>query len=285
MDWNFVVLDTDARQRYICDYLPGKTQRTSWQSEAEEERCMEWLRRADCVIFPTPVSKLARYCEMEEILKANLTKCKLAFGGLITDAWTTWMEQKAICWYDLMKDETVAQKNAAITAEATVAVILQNSLYAIRGQKIIVTGYGRCGRAVAQLLSAMGAKVTVMARSTRDRKQAKADGHNAVDFAYAAEEAYGTGTYVNTVPAPVLGEAIIREMHPGTLIVDIASAPGGCDFEAARAHGICALQALGLPGKYTTKSSAKVFADAICSQTLPYYHGEEEQIWTYQIIL
>lgn len=284
MDWNFVVLDTDARQRYICDYLPGKKQSIAWKSDGEEAICIEWLKAADCLILPTPVAKLEKYQEMEEILKANLIKCKIAFGGAVTPKWESWFLERGILCYDLMQEETVAQKNAAITAEATVAEILQNSLYSISGQKIVVTGYGRCGRAVANLLAAMGAKVTVLARGAQDRKRAKADGHNAVDFSYAPEEAYGTGTFVNTVPARVITGALLGEMHPGTLVVDIASAPGGCDLEAAKECHIKVVQALGLPGRYTAKSSAKVLADAICSKMLPNLIREEEHAWTFQII-
>lgn len=285
MDWNFVVLDTDARQRYICDYLPGKKQSVAWRSDCEEEICIEWLKAADCIILPTPVAKLGKYQELEEILKANLIKCRTVFGGGVTPKWESWCSERNILCYDLMREETVAQKNAAITAEATVAEILQNSLYSISGQKIVVTGYGRCGRTVANLLAAMGAKVTVLARGACDRKRAKADGHNAVDFSYAAEEAYGTRTFVNTVPARVITGALIGEMHPKTLVVDIASAPGGCDLEAAKECDIKVVQALGLPARYTTKSSAKVFADAICSKMLPNFIREEEHAWTFQIIL
>ena len=121
------------------------------------------------------------------------------------------MEAHQIPYVDLMEDEVVALENAKITAEATIAVILQNSLYSIRGEKAIVTGYGRCGREIANALAALGGKVTVLARKGEHRKLAKQDGHNAMDFAYGPEEAYGTRIFVNTVPAMVV-KLLLRQL-------------------------------------------------------------------------
>lgn len=56
------------------------------------------------------------------------------------------MDEAGVTYWDLMKDANVVHQNAYITAEATVAEILKYSDYSIRGQKIIVSGYGKCGR-------------------------------------------------------------------------------------------------------------------------------------------
>lgn len=92
----------------------------------------------------------------------------------------------------MMTDAVVVHRNACITAEATVAEILKYSDYSIREQKIIVSGYGRCGREIARVLSAMGAKVTVLARSAEARRLARTEGHEAVDFSYTGGSIWGT---------------------------------------------------------------------------------------------
>ena len=183
-----------------------------------------------------------------------------------------------------MEEEEAVRQNARITAEATIAEILRYSPYSIRCQKILVCGFGRCGREIAKLLSAMGAKVTVLARSPQARKQARRCGYEAADFSYAPEEAYGARTIVNTVPALVVRESFIREMHEDAVIIDIASRPGGTDLMAAENCGIKVVAALGLPGKYTTKSSAKVLADAI-RNTRPVQDRKEEKSWIFQIAI
>ncbi len=47
----------------------------------------------------------------------------------------------------------------------------------------------------------------------------------------------GFDVVVNTIPAPVLGERELAAMPGGSLVVDLASLPGGTDFEAARELG------------------------------------------------
>ena len=64
---------------------------------------------------------------------------------------------------------------------------------------------------------------------------------------------WGAAMLVNTVPAPVVTGAIIRELPRDAYIFDIASKPGGTDFACARECGIRADLALGLPGKYAPK--------------------------------
>ena len=67
----------------------------------------------------------------------------------------------------------------------------------------------------------------------------------------------------NTVPAAMLTAARVAGMKPDALILDLASAPGGTDFEAARAFGIRALTAPGLPGKWSPQTAAEAVRDAV----------------------
>ena len=68
---------------------------------------------------------------------------------------------------------------------------------------------------------------------------------------------------MNTAPGLVLTAARLTELPAGALVLDLASAPGGVDFEAARAFGIRCLTAPGLPGKYSPRSAAVFVKDAI----------------------
>ena len=61
----------------------------------------------------------------------------------------------------------------------------------------------------------------------------------------------------NTVPAMILNRRMIENMNSAVCIFDIASAPGGVEFEAAEELGISAWLLPGLPGKYAPASSAE----------------------------
>ena len=277
MTGNTVIFVTDQRQQHMAEYLPGKIRPLDWRRGAAKSEALAVLEDSDRIILPTPASKIEKNYDVYTLLKEELTKEYVkkwcVFAGVISPVWKQRFEDAGVTYYDLMEDAAVVHRNARITAEATVAEILKYSAYSIREQKIIVCGYGRCGREIANLLAAMGAKVTVLARSV-----------GAVDFSYAPEEASGARTIVNTVPALVVRESFIRAMHEDAVIIDIASRPGGTDLMAAENCGIKVVAALGLPGKYTTKSSAKVLADAI-RNTRPVQDRKEEKSWIFQIAI
>lgn len=289
MTGNIAIFVTDQRQKNLAGYLPGTKVLLDWHNVQDQTRAEDFVKNSRYLIFPTPVSRLNRHPKIEDMLKHELitgtNETKTVIGGAFTDKWIQYLQMNEITYFDLMKEETVAQKNACITAEATVAEILKYSDYSICGQKIIVCGYGRCGKCVADLLAVMGAKVTVLARSAKARRAARCDGHEAVDFSYGPEEVYGAHTIVNTVPAQVIREPMIQEMHRDTVIIDIASRPGGVDLVAAERREIKVVAALGLPGLYTTKSSAKVFADAIIDQMQLQQCKGGGKSWIYQIVI
>lgn len=287
MDRYTVIFVTDQRQQYIGDYLPGRGK------EGSVRDLSNLIRNAERVILPTPVLKIDKLQDIRSTVRENLMINReegmipqlTVFGGKFSEEWRQFLEKYEIRYVDFMDEEQVTLENACVTAEAAIAELLFHSRYSIRNEKYIVTGYGRCAKEIAARIALLGGRVTVLARSVRDRKAAKTDGHNAADFSYAPEEAYGTRGVINTVPAMVITESMIREMHKDTVIIDIASKPGGTDKKAAVKYEIPVIEALGLPGIYTPKSSAKILADSVIRHTLPEDVRKEDKSWIFQIII
>ena len=69
---------------------------------------------------------------------------------------------------------------------------------------------------------------------------------------------------VNTIPAPVLTETVLAALRPGSLIVDLASKPGGTDFAAARRLGHRAIHALSLPTTCAPETAGEALARTVC---------------------
>ena len=68
---------------------------------------------------------------------------------------------------------------------------------------------------------------------------------------------------INTVPILIFKKEELEEVHPKTLIIDLASKPGGIDFDTAQKLGINTIHALSLPGKYSPQSAANFIEEAI----------------------
>jgi dipicolinate synthase subunit A len=72
-----------------------------------------------------------------------------------------------------------------------------------------------------------------------------------------------TDIIFNTVPHMVLDSSILKYATPDILIIDLATQPGGTDFEAANTFGLKAILAPGLPGKVAPFTAGKILADVI----------------------
>jgi dipicolinate synthase subunit A len=120
----------------------------------------------------------------------------------------------------------------------------------------------------------MGARVTVAARKREDLALARAQGCDTVQI--NGKEALfslgrGFAAIFNTVPCCLFDEAVLSRLSHETLMIDLASAPGGVDANAAGMLGIRVVWALSLPGKY-----APITAGEIIAQTILAYLSEGE---------
>lgn len=141
---------------------------------------------------------------------------------------------------DLLKDPYYTAENARITAHCALRLAMEKLPVTLEGQKALVMGWGRIGKCLAQLLRAVGAKVTVAARKDSDRAMAMALGYDGVDIQQIDTAAYRV--IFNTVPVMTIPLCL-----GNALKIDLASKPGigGCDV----------IRAGGLPGKDAPESS------------------------------
>ncbi len=267
MQRDVVIFVTDQRQKFLAEILDGE------KLSCNKSQKVDYSRVGD-IVFPTPFQK-AKFSDDELAeLKDNIKKYDIAtWGGAMPSDFPGLARGK-----DLMKDEQVVLENAIVTAEATVSLAIQKSFYSVNSSNVIVCGFGRCAKEIARLFKSMGAKVSVLARKEKDRQVARKMGYEAYSFEEYSKACIDTKILINTVPAMVVTEKIIRMLNSDAIIIDIASKPGGCDFEAAKRYQISCTHALGLPGIYCPKTSAKILADGLKR------NGMAEGLWIYQIL-
>lgn len=187
------------------------------------------------------------------------------FAGNIPSNVVDVCSQKNVTCYDLMKMNQVALDNAVATAEGTVAEAIMLSAQNIAGHHCIILGYGRCAKELAKTIHGLSGLVTITARKATQLNEAVSDGYQTIPLSQMSTVLPQQDFIFNTIPARVLNEKEIQLIHKDAVIIDIASAPGGTDFAACESHGIPARLALGLPGKYSPKTSAEILYRAIIS--------------------
>jgi len=192
-----------------------------------------------------------------------LNKEHILIGGLIPPDLQKLCEEKGILCYDLMKSDKVAIMNAIATAEGAIMEAIKNSDINLHKSNCLVIGYGRCGKVLATKLNGLDANVTVAARSEDDLAYAQALGLSSVHIKDMAQILHTFQFIFNTVPALILDQDSLEKVSRDVVIIDIASAPGGVDFEYAMKHGINAKLILGIPGKVSPKTSAEILVTDI----------------------
>lgn len=157
--------------------------------------------------------------------------------------------------YDYLKSPSVVIHNTVATAEGAVCEAIIHSPWNLHGSDCLVMGYGRCGSVLAHRLAGMGCHVTISARDIIKVAQAETYGY---EILHSGTDLSRFRFLFNTIPAPVIHETFLKQLSPEVTIIDIASAPGGCDFDYCRKHEISAYLCPGLPAKYAPKSSAEI---------------------------
>lgn len=159
---------------------------------------------------------------------------------------------------ELFARDDMAVYNSIPTAEGALKLAMEETDVTIHGANVMVLGFGRVGMTVARLFAAVGASVKVAARKPSALARAKEMGLTPVKMDEIKEKAGEAAIFINTVPHLILDKDFINNMRPTSLILDLASKPGGTDFKFAEEKGIKALHALGLPGKNAPKTAGEI---------------------------
>ena len=153
----------------------------------------------------------------------------------------------------LMECLDVVRKNAKLTAEALICEIIQKRPYSIEGSKILLIGYGRCGKEIYQKLSGFNAKLVVV------EKQDVLDSIQKIDIQDINKQKFDI--IINTVSECVIDDKMIETMNKDTYLFDIASFPYGYHHEKATHLNDYILPSL--PSRYAYIEAGHIIAQHI----------------------
>lgn len=237
------------------------------------EAVEEALRDAGIVIFPVPTYDAKGFLKTPAVQEKYiwedcirlLPRGALAFAGAITPAMRQAAAANGVETIDLQKRPELAELSAIATAEGAVAIAMKELNATLFGASCMVIGYGRCGSALARRLGALGARVTATARRKEQLARIFADGFIPWPTERLSEKIAGCEVVFNTVPAVVLDQKALAAVSRGTILIDLASEPGGVDRTAAEALSVPWIQALGLPGKVAPRTAGEHMEQVITS--------------------
>lgn len=281
MERRATVLGGDMRQVHLARLLQadGWTVRT-WGLEKGGGIAPVPLHQAlepTLVILPLPVSRdgtlylpLTDTALQADTLWPRLRGDQLLLGGMTGSlGQRLWLEH-GLTLLDYYQREEVQLLNAVPTAEGAIQRAMEATDTTVQGAACLITGYGRVGQALARRLQALGAAVTVAARSHGDLARARADGLQALPYSELAGHMAAFAVIFNTVPAQVLDASLLAETPPECALLELASPPGGIHREAAEKLKRRVIDAPGLPGRTAPRTAAEIIQRSI-------YHILEER--------
>ena len=274
----FCVLGGDLRQYRVARSLAEKGYKVKLFGFSEyttgsdgTERCSnieDALNGTKYIILPLPysvdgISLNAPYMKssisMNEIYK-RITPEMTVFGGKFS---SHELSERGVKIVDYFDREELQVLNAVPTAEGAIQIAMQERAFTIHGSKCLVVGFGRIGKVLAEMLKGLNAKVSVSARKYSDFAWIRTHGFTPIKTDKLTEHIADYDIVFNTVPAIVIGKEELSAAKQDTLFIDLASKPGGIDFEQAKACGVDTIWLLSLPGKVAPITAGEIITETI----------------------
>lgn len=231
----------------------------------------EALQKSDLVITSIPLSKNGTsintvFTEKTILIEDFFEKAKekkIITGNITKEIEQYIKSENKNEIIDVLKLEELAILNAIPTAEGAIQIAMQKSKKTLHGSKCLVMGFGRIGKILAKMLSGLGAKVSCEARKQQDIAWIKAYGYTAIHLD-EINKCLGEFDFIfNTIPYLILDKNRLQLINNECLLIDLASKPGGIDFDSAKEIGLETEWALALPGKVAPKTSAKYIYEIV----------------------
>ena len=240
----------------------------------------EWFSDVDALMFPlptsfdgthmwTPLREIGDDLRMETFFRSAANKLWLV--GRLNESLSLRIKQEGIDCIDYFESEILQLKNALPTAQGAIEIAMRELPIVLDGAKVAVIGYGRIGEVLSHKLKVLGANVTVYARRQESCIRAEIFGCNSKQIIQSSRGDgifnFDTNTRVifNTVPSRLFTRSVLQSLPKECLIIDLASAPGGIEMNAANELGIRFIWATALPGKCAPESAGIILGETVHS--------------------
>lgn len=243
------------------------------EEQFEPKKCEtldEATENADVILGPLPFSSDSKTINapfskekifIEDLI--NRIKGKILIAGSIKANVYEIAKKNNVEIIDLMKREELCVLNAISTAEGTIKIAIEETSKTLHGSNILIMGFGRIGKVLAKMLDGLGANVSCEARKNTDLAWIKAYGYEPISLDNLGYKLEKFDIIINTIPYIVLNEEKLNKVKKDSLIIDLASNPGGVDRNVVKQKNIKFIWALSLPGKIAPVTSAEFIKETL----------------------
>lgn len=254
----------DKRRLYTERYFANRGYDTVSYEKNPEEFLKKLESKNAVVILPLPFTRdgesvnpadSGKMLKISELL-SKLKKGDKVIGGMLSEDFKSALSAIGAQGLEYYCEELISE-NAELTADAVFEVLKEQNID-IFNMKTAITGFGRTAKAIAERFDGKKLDFTVTARSSSAENDAVSRNYKYVKLSDFTQEIQEFDVIINTVPALILNESLLKKAKSSLIIVDIASAPFGVEKTTAQALNIKLIRALGLPGKYYPEKAGEL---------------------------
>lgn len=259
---NIASIGGDDRQKYTVSKLSEAGFNVDEVSVIDEN-----ISFYDAFLLPLPLTTDKKHINFTDIVIDDLIRAlnnkTIIFAGKADDYVTKFCKNKGIILYDYYCRDEFALKNAEPTALGVLAFVINNTKKTFSKMKILIIGYGKCGRSIGKIFRGLGAEVTAVSRKYLTIAQAETDGIKGCLIKDSSNYVPTADIIINTVPVQQLNCDFIDMINKNAMVIDISSSPFGFDYDYAKLVGKKINLMPSIPGKYFPQSAGEIIADTI----------------------
>ncbi len=239
----------DKRCKTVKEILEKEGERVFEYSETTIKNICE----NDCLVF-SPAKKLTT----EEVGK--LPNNVVIYCGAINEETKLLFNEKKIIHCNMMLNEAFAIKNANLTAEGVLAIILEKSDKSMYDNNVLILGGGRIALALSVLFGKIGIKFSIATfNKVKFPSYYLYSEKNYLGYEFL-EDIKNFDVVVNTIPSEILNSEQVALVAKNTLFIETASTnclKNNCELQFNY------VLAPGLPGKYSAKTAGRVMREVL----------------------
>ncbi len=279
---NFLIIGGDIRLLYLAEIL-AKKNNTIYimghhiNNNIKNIIILDNLSEIDCdincIILPVITSVddetvnilfTTQKVYIDEVIEIS-NKQTAVFIGNASYVLSEKFKDNGIKFYDYFTDEKLTILNAIATSEGAIKLAIENTLKTLYKSKILITGFGRISKVLLNHLKGFNVDITIAARSEEQRVWAEANGGASIHIKNIAKMniLQDIDIIFNTIPSMIFDKNILSLLKKDCLIIDLASKPGGVDFDFAKQINKKVIWAGGLPGKISPLSATEYILEVV----------------------
>ncbi len=255
---NILFVGGDLRSRYAFKVLSEDGFTVSSYGLFEGDGYPKLAKKYDIVVLPVPTTRdgVNVNCPLTESkiplahIRELYSDSLILSGGYAFDG---------LRYIDYLSRYDFSLLNAIPTAEGAIMKAIELSDKTLFDSKILVIGYGKCGKILADRLIGLKCDVTVSARKAQDFSMLSSLNIKHIHTNDVKDNASRFDIIFNTVDVELLSPS---EEIRNSIVIDISS-KGCLNFNEASIRGLKAVKLPGIPGKTSPESAGKIVAKTV----------------------